>query len=132
MGEALKKTGRKIFYSICNWGQEDTASWAPKVGNSWRTTGDISDKWSSMKSNFDDNLKDRYASGPGGWNDPDMLEVGVVRSKETPNEMTVEEEKTHFALWALGKAPLIIGADLRSIRQSSLDILLNKEIIAVS
>lgn len=85
-----------------------------------------------MKSNFDDNLKDRYASGPGGWNDPDMLEVGVVRSKETPNEMTVEEEKTHFALWALGKAPLIIGADLRSIRQSSLDILLNKEIIAVS
>jgi len=77
-------------------------------------------------------LKDRYASGPGGWNDPDMLEVGVVRGDETPTEMTDEEEKTHFALWALQKAPLIVGADLRSIRKSSLDILMNKDILAVS
>jgi alpha-galactosidase len=116
MRDALHDTGRKIFYSICNWGEEDTASWAPKIGNSWRTTGDISDNWKSMKQNFDFNLKDRYASGPGGWNDPDMLEVGVVRSDEKPTEMSVDEEKTHFALWALQKAPLIIGADLRSIR----------------
>jgi len=61
-----------------------------------------------------------------------MLEVGVVRGDETPTEMTDEEEKTHFALWALQKAPLIVGADLRSIRKSSLDILMNKDILAVS
>ena len=61
-----------------------------------------------------------------------MLEVGVVRSDEKPTEMSDEEEKTHFALWALQKAPLIIGADLRSIRPSSLKILMNKDIIAVS
>ena len=38
MRDALNKTGRPIFYSICNWGQENTVEWAPKVGNSWRTT----------------------------------------------------------------------------------------------
>jgi len=57
-----------------------------------------------------------------------MLEVGVNRS----TTLTIEEEKTHFALWAVMKAPLIIGADLRTIRKESLDILMNKELIAVN
>jgi hypothetical protein len=128
MRDALNKTGRPIFYSICNWGDEDTPSWAPKTGNSWRTTGDIANNWSSMKSNFDRNYGDRKASGPGGWNDPDMLEIGVTRDKT----LSIDEEKTHFALWAISKAPLIIGADLRSIKKESLDILMNKELIAVN
>lgn len=38
MRDALNATGRPIFYSICNWGDEDTPSWGPQVGNSWRTT----------------------------------------------------------------------------------------------
>jgi len=57
MRDALNKTGRPMFYSICNWGEENTASWAPKVGNSWRTTGDISDDWRQMKSNILQNMK---------------------------------------------------------------------------
>lgn len=77
MRDALNKTGRPIFYSICNWGDEHTARWAPKTGNSWRTTSDISDSFSSMRNNFLFNYFDHEASGPGGWNDPDMLEVGV-------------------------------------------------------
>ena len=48
MRDALNKTGRPIFYSLCEWGQDDPATWAPKVGNSWRTTGDIGDSWDSM------------------------------------------------------------------------------------
>lgn len=48
MRDALNKTGRPIFYSMCEWGVEDPATWASTVGNSWRTTGDIEDKWSSI------------------------------------------------------------------------------------
>lgn len=71
------------------------------------------------------NLDDRLAAGPGGWNDPDMLEIGV-------GGLTLEEEKTHFALWAVSKAPLIIGADLVTISDDSLAILKNKELIAIN
>jgi alpha-galactosidase len=45
MTDALNKTGRSIFFSMCEWGVEDPATWAPGVGNSWRTTGDIWDSW---------------------------------------------------------------------------------------
>jgi len=63
--------------------------------------------------------------GPGGWNDPDMLEVGN-------GVLSYDENKMHFSMWAIMKAPLIIGADLRSIDKKSLSILLNKELINVS
>jgi alpha-galactosidase len=99
MRDALNATGRPIYYSLCEWGVEDPATWAGNVGNSWRTTNDISDNWNSMTSNLD--LNDKWASyaGPGQWNDPDMLEVGN-------GGMTNEEYKSHFSLWALIKSPL--------------------------
>ena len=59
-----------------------------------------------------------------------MLEVGVKTA--TSDGLTHEEEKTHFALWAVAKAPLIIGADLRTISKDSLKILMNEELIAVN
>lgn len=76
MRDALAKTGRPIFYSICNWGNENTVDWAPEVGNSWRTTVDIADFWSSIERNFRINANRPEIAGPGGWNDPDMLEIG--------------------------------------------------------
>ena len=89
MRDALNATGRPIFYSICNWGEEDTTHWGPEVGNSWRTTQDISNTWSSLEFNFHSNANGRDSSAPGGWNDPDMLEVG--------NEgLTLDEEKNPF------------------------------------
>ena len=130
MRDALNKTGRPIFFSICNWGDENVTEWGPTTGNSWRTTQDISDNWDSMKLNFNLNYKDVKAAGLGGWNDPDMLEVGV--QKDGKNGLTLAEERTHFALWCIMKAPLIIGADLRSIKKESLDILMNKELVAVN
>jgi hypothetical protein len=64
-------------------------------------------------------------AGPGHWNDPDMLQVG--------NELlTLAEEKSHFALWAFAKAPLIIGCDLNTISAESLAILSNKNLIAIN
>ena len=48
MRDVLNKTGRPILYSLCDGGAEDPATWAPAVGNSWRTTGDIQDNWKSI------------------------------------------------------------------------------------
>ncbi|KAI9087841.1 hypothetical protein K1719_030171 [Acacia pycnantha] len=125
MTQALLKAGRPIFFSICEWGKENPATWARSLGNSWRTTGDIKDNWFSMTSLADKN--DRWASyaGPGGWNDPDMLEVGN-------GGMTTEEYRAHFSIWALAKAPLLIGCDVRSMGQTTYELLSNKEVIAVN
>ena len=60
---------------MCEWGVDDPATWSRDVGNSWRTTGDIADNWKSMLSRADQNDKWWKYAGPGGWNDPDMLEV---------------------------------------------------------
>ncbi|KAL9809737.1 Alpha-galactosidase 2 [Arabidopsis thaliana] len=125
MSKALLTSGRSIFFSLCEWGQEDPATWAGDIGNSWRTTGDIQDDWKSMTLIADQN--DRWASyaRPGSWNDPDMLEVGN-------GGMTKEEYMSHFSIWALAKAPLLIGCDLRSMDKVTFELLSNKEVIAVN
>ncbi|CAL5407575.1 unnamed protein product [Camellia sinensis] len=125
MRDALNATGRSIFYSICEWGVDDPALWAGKVGNSWRTTDDINDSWASMTTIAD--LNDKWAAyaGPGGWNDPDMLEVGN-------GGMTFLEYRAHFSIWALMKAPLLIGCDVRNMTAETFELLSNKEVIAVN
>ncbi|KAF8650176.1 hypothetical protein HU200_064031 [Digitaria exilis] len=124
MSTALLNSGRNIFFSICEWGIDNPATWAG-VGNSWRTAGDIKDEWGSMTSNADSN--DVWASyaGPGGWNDPDMLEVGN-------GGMTTEEYRSHFSIWALAKAPLLASCDIRSMSMETKEILSNKNVIAVN
>jgi len=124
MRDALNATGRPIFYSMCEWGVDNPASWAPEVGNSWRTTGDISDNWKSMLSNLDHNGDAKYA-GPGGFNDPDMLEVGN-------GGMTNAEYISHFSLWALVKSPLLIGCDVTKMSNETLNILTNREVISLN
>jgi alpha-galactosidase len=125
MRDALKRTGRPIVYSICEWGQNKPWEWGKDVGNLWRTTGDINDTWSKTVEILKLNAPlDAYA-GPGHWNDPDMLEVGNGRQSTT-------EYRSHFALWSIMAAPLLIGADLRKVSQEHLDILRNKEIIAIN
>ena len=67
----------------------------------------------------------------GGFNDPDMLEVGVPANRYG-HGLTAAEERSHFVLWALMKSPLLIGADLRNISDESLGLLKNREVIAVN
>ncbi|GGA49804.1 glycoside hydrolase family 27 protein [Dyella nitratireducens] len=127
MAEALRATGRPIFFSVCEWGENKPWLWAgkpPVDAGSWRTTGDISDSYASMLKNFKQNVVlDGYAT-PGHYNDPDMLEVGN-------GGMTDVEYQSHFSLWSIMAAPLLIGTDLRTIKPDALKILLNKEVIAV-
>lgn len=125
MRDALNATGHLIFFSMCEWGVDNPATWAPAVGNSWRTTGDISDSWSSMLNNLDINTQWAKQAGPGGWNDPDMLEVGN-------GGMTTTEYVSHFSLWAISKAPLLIGCDVTNMSPETLAILTNAEVIAVN
>ena len=124
MRDALNKTGRQIFYSMCSWGTDEVSTWAKEVGNSWRTTGDISDNWKSMTRIIEKNNKWFEYADPGGWNDPDMLEVGN-------GGMNIEEYKTHFGLWAISKAPLLIGCDIIHMSKEIKDILTNPEVIAI-
>jgi len=125
MRDALAATGRPIVYSLCNWGQESVWTWGMPVGNSWRTTGDIAANWNSVMGILDQQVGLEAYSGPGGWNDPDMLEVGV-------GALTATEGRAHFSLWSLLNAPLIAGNDIRSMSAETRSILTNTEVIAVN
>jgi alpha-galactosidase len=122
--DAIAKSGRPIVFSICEWGSNQPWKWGPRTGNLWRTTGDIEDSWASMISRVDLNAQYALAEGPGGWNDPDMLEVGN-------GGMTEDEYRAHFSLWAIMAAPLMAGNDVRTMSAATRDILTNKEVIAV-
>jgi alpha-galactosidase len=121
---ATRTTGRPIVYSLCEWGENKPWEWASEVGHLWRTTGDISDNWGSMLSILKQNLPLAQYAGPGHWNDPDMLEVGN-------GGMTDTEYRSHFSMWSIMAAPLLIGSDLRDASDATFDILGNKEVIAV-
>lgn len=120
---ALKKAGRPMVLSICEWGTDRPWIWAPQVGELWRTTGDISNNIGSVMKILDLQKGLRQYAGPGHWNDPDMLEVG--------NRMATNEDRAHFAMWCMIAAPLIAGNDLRSMSAQTAAILKNKEVIAV-
>jgi hypothetical protein len=125
MRDALNASGRAILFSMCEWGVDNPAAWAPSVGNSWRTTGDISDNWEAMMTKLDQNAPLYNYAGKGAWNDPDMLEVGN-------GGMTNDEYITHFSLWAIMKAPLIIGCDITNMSAETKNILMNTEVIAIN
>ncbi|KAL4458746.1 hypothetical protein ABPG75_013611 [Micractinium tetrahymenae] len=125
MRDALNETDRPVLYSLCEWGVADPWLWAPEVGNSWRTTEDIEPTWSSILKILDYSTGLARFAGPGHFGDLDMLEVGN-------GELTLGEQRAHFALWALFKSPLLIGADLRTIHPDSLAILKAREVIAIN
>jgi hypothetical protein len=124
MRDALKATGRDIVYSLCEWGQQAPWTWGANVGHLWRTTGDISDNYGSMVSILKQNAPLTQYAGPGHWNDPDMLEIGN-------GGMTDTEYRSHFSLWAIMASPLLAGTDLRDPSPATLDILTNRDVIAV-
>ncbi len=132
MSRALRGSGRAIVFSICEWGSTRPWLWAQGVGHLWRSTGDIQDCWDCGKSwggmgvvHIIDILADLHPyAGPGHWNDPDMLEVGN-------GGLTPAESRAHFSFWCLFAAPLIAGNDLRSMSKETLEILTNREAIAV-
>jgi len=129
VADALRRTnpdGDYIF-SICAWGSADVRAWAKNVGNLSRTSDDITPSWTRMLANFDSAANRTLYAHPGSWNDPDMLFVGHGDF----DEHHLTEARSHFALWSMLSAPLLIGYDLRNAPQPLLDILGNGDIIAV-
>jgi len=131
---ALRKAGRPIVLSICEWGNDKPWEWGPTVGHLWRTTGDIYNCFDCIKDNgswkafgtmqiMDKQENLRQYAGPGQWNDPDMLEVG--------NGMAPNEDRAHFTMWCMMAAPLILGNDLRQMSPATKATLTNKEVVAV-
>ncbi|WP_408590332.1 glycoside hydrolase family 27 protein [Novosphingobium sp.] len=131
MRDALDKAGRPIVFSICEWGDSKPWEWAQAIGQLWRTTGDIGNcwdchlghgSWSSVGVlqilDKQDGL--RSFAGPGHWNDPDMLEVG--------NLPDLNANRSHFALWAMLAAPLIVGTDVVGMKPDITRILTNPAI----
>jgi alpha-galactosidase len=130
----LKTCGRDVFFSLSNKAPfRDADNWR-RLSNAWRTTEDIEDTWESVKAiGFS---QDRWNSftGPGHWNDPDMLVLGHVGwgSSGRPTRLTPEEQRAHFGLWCLLAAPLLLGCDLSKLDASTISLLANDEILAVN
>ncbi|MEU8518815.1 alpha-galactosidase [Streptomyces sp. NPDC048577] len=136
MRDALADTGRPIVYSINpNSFHEKTGAtydWS-SIANLWRTTEDIAPAWDRNRVNaYGMGVLDitringplGSQAGPGHWNDPDMMEVGV-------GSMKPEEYRSHFSLWAQMAAPLMAGNKLADLTPEIRDILTNHEVIAV-
>lgn len=119
------KRENKIMFSLCEWGAGKPYLWGASAGNLWRTTGDIEAKWKSVMHIYEQNVGLYEYAGPGGFNDPDMLEVGN-------GELTRDENVAHFALWCMMAAPLILGNDIRVMPQEVLDIVTNKHLIGIN
>ena len=135
MRSALDRQKRDIHYSLCQYGMGNVSEWGAQVGgNSWRTTGDITDNWGSMAGiGFKQNGLEKHAK-PGNWNDPDMLVVGHVGWGPAlhPTNLTPDEQYTHISLWCLLASPLLIGCDLTKLDDFTLNLLTNDEVLEVN
>ncbi len=134
MGAALAAQPRDIVYSFCQYGMGDVWKWgAAAGGNSWRTTGDIEDNWGSLHSIYESQAGHEKYAGPGHWNDPDMLMVGIVgKGSVHPTHLTPNEQILHISMWCLLSSPLLIGCDMTKLDPLTLALLTNDEALDIN
>lgn len=133
-----------IIFSICEWGKTQPQNWGYKVGDSWRILNDITfrvgrdgdpgmgswtdDYTPSVTSQYNKAvIMDEFAGLDKGWNDPDMLMVGM-------NGLTDAMYRTHMAMWCMMNAPLMLGLDLRRVKKGDAlwQIIANEKLIALN
>jgi hypothetical protein len=133
-------TGHSLYFSICNWGKNSPATWAPGVGgvtaDIWRTGGDIvapivagtsnANRRAELKEVFRefDEANHPEAEHTGFYNDPDMMVVGMPG-------LTDAQNRVHMGLWAMSGGPLLVGADLTRLSDATLATLTNPAVIAI-
>jgi alpha-galactosidase len=136
MADALRGTKRDIILSLSNNSRDrllDRIGGIAPFAQSWRTTGDINDSWPRVvEIGFGQEPWTPF-SGPGHWNDPDMLVVGWVGwgPKLHETKLTPDEQYSHISLWCLLSAPLLIGCDLEKLDPFTLSLLSNDEVLAI-
>jgi hypothetical protein len=141
--KAEKATGRKLYFSICEWGSQNPWFWAPGVGEiesaMWRTGGDIippvietlHDAEHDKRVVTLENILDSFDTGlhleaqhTSYYNDLDMMVMGM-------RGMTEALDRTHMGLWAISSAPLMVGADLTRLSAETLLVLKNKDALEI-
>ena len=144
MGEALRNTGREFLYSLCEWGNQGPHLWGRKVGgHTWRVSGDVYDSWINIWLNtwysigidvsIDIANELHEYGGPGGWNDLDMLVVGLKgKGQIAGSGMSFVEYQTHMSLWCMACSPLMIGCDIRQLDPDTASLLMNREVLDVN
>lgn len=121
--EAIREVcPRNISLNICRWAYPGT--WVKKLARSWRISPDIAPNWEAVKRCIRMNLYLSAYAGGGHYNDMDMLEIG--------RGLTRDEEETHFGMWCIMSSPLLIGCDLTTVPEASLELLTNEELIALN
>ena len=144
MGLNKAKPDHNVLLSICEWGKTHPQNWAYKVGDSWRILNDISfrvgsdgnpgfgawfDKGTpSVTSQYNKAVvMDEFAGLEKGWNDPDMLMIGM-------DGLNLIQYKTHFTMWCMMNSPLMLGLDLRrvSVGDELYKIIANSDLIALN
>ncbi|MGJ1387101.1 glycoside hydrolase family 27 protein [Sphingobacterium spiritivorum] len=120
--KAVKEVKPEAGFNLCRW--QFPGEWAIKLVDSWRISGDIRNNFDSVLEIIDLNRNLYKYSSPGHYNDMDMLQVG--------RGMSYEEDKTHFSMWCMLNSPLMAGNDLRTISKQTIEILTNKELIALN
>ncbi len=144
MVRALRNSGRDIIMSLSNAAPFASVRELSASAQCWRTTGDIVDEWSlgtptpvgykgitDIMAHHDAwNIFQR----PGHWNDPDMLVLGKVGWGEDlhPTRLTPAQQRTHFSLWCLWSAPLLLGCPVDEIDPWTLSLLTNAEVLAIN
>ena len=143
MGQALRESGREILFSGC-LGRTSVTEWMRSTGASmWRLSGDITDQWSSIVNVAKNAMTVAPFYGPGGWNDPDMMVIGLdgegwasgvgwMKEEDVCKGCTDNEYSAHFSLWCMLAAPLLMGHDVRKTRPELATILQNAELIAIN
>lgn len=135
MRMALDATGKDIVFSICNWGEQEANKWVRKVGGDlYRSTGDISDSMESIMAIYNEQRDNFCLSGPNCYNDIDMLVCGMYGKGNVSSTggCTKEQYETHFKLWCMLSAPLMIGCDVRNIDDETLALLKNKAYLSIN
>ncbi len=142
ISQALKKSGRDIVLSLSNSAPLNHADDWVRLANAWRTTGDIADSWGRPRTTWQQGMgqiafsQDRWApySGPGHWNDTDMLVLGTVSLSQPMHytHLTADEQYTHISMWSLLSAPMLIGCDMEKLDPFTLSLLTNDEVLAVN
>ncbi|HEX5840327.1 MAG TPA: glycoside hydrolase family 27 protein [Anaerolineales bacterium] len=144
MGEALRNSGREFLYSLCEWGNQAPHLWGRQAGgHMWRVSGDVVDSWVNLQkpnwqplgidTSIDIAAEVHAYGGPGGWNDLDMLVVGLKGKGQVGGTgMSFIEYQTHMSLWVMACSPLMIGCDVRRMDSETASLLTNREVLAVN
>lgn len=132
---------KDIVYSLCEWGKTQPQNWAKKLADSWRILNDITfcvgadgdpgkGPWTSgysegVATQYNKAvIMDEFAGLDKGWNDPDMMVIGM-------NGMSDAQNRTHMAMWCMMNSPLMLGLDLRRVEKGDAlyQVIANKALI---